>query len=153
MSLINLLLIFAVVLLYVRQNRLMEIEKKQRIALSESEELMATLLAQIKEENELFLKKMKSIQKDEPDEQMTVKSHQQEKDISEKIAISKMAHQEMLASRSYGNNQQLDAPAQLPLYEQVQQLSKKGLAEDEIAKTLKKGKTEIALLKKFQSDK
>src|SRR5699024_3873754 len=54
--LLNCVTIFAVILIYMRQNRLMELEKQQSKNYLESQELLSSFLFELKEENERFAK-------------------------------------------------------------------------------------------------
>lgn len=57
--LLNVVTIFAVILLFLRQNRLMEAERNQKETFAEIEELMSAFMMEIKEENDLLLKKLR----------------------------------------------------------------------------------------------
>jgi len=57
--LLNIVTLFAVILLFLRQNRLMQSERNQKETFAEIEELMAAFMMDIKEENELLLKKLR----------------------------------------------------------------------------------------------
>lgn len=52
---LNAAAIFAIILLYLRQNRLVEAEKKQGKIISEMEEIFSSYLFELKEENDKFL--------------------------------------------------------------------------------------------------
>ncbi|KON68510.1 hypothetical protein AKG34_06570 [Peribacillus butanolivorans] len=54
--LLNMLTIFAVVVLYLRQNRLTKLEKDQKAIISEMEELLSGYLMEMKEDNETLVK-------------------------------------------------------------------------------------------------
>lgn len=56
--LLNILTIFSVIILFLRQNRLTAAERNQKEALKEIEELMSAFIMEMKEENELLLKKL-----------------------------------------------------------------------------------------------
>ncbi|RFU68885.1 hypothetical protein [Bacillus sp. V59.32b] len=56
--LLNILTIFAVIILFLRQNRLMATERNQKEAMAEIEELMSAFVMEMKEENELLLEKL-----------------------------------------------------------------------------------------------
>lgn len=56
--LLNILTIFGVIILFLRQNRLTAAERNQKEALKEIEELMSAFIMEMKEENELLLKKL-----------------------------------------------------------------------------------------------
>ncbi len=55
---LNAAAIFAIILLYLRQNRLVEAEKKQGKIISEMEEIFSAYLFELKEENDKFLELM-----------------------------------------------------------------------------------------------
>jgi hypothetical protein len=56
---LNAAAIFAIILLYLRQNRLMEAEKKQQRIMKEIEEVFSAYLFELKEENDNFIEMMK----------------------------------------------------------------------------------------------
>lgn len=55
---LNAAVIFAIILLYLRQNRLVEAEKKQERIINEIEEVFTAYLFELKEENDKFLEMM-----------------------------------------------------------------------------------------------
>lgn len=57
---LNILALFAIILLFLRQNRLTLIEKRQESMIKEMEEVISTYLVEMKEENENFIKRMKN---------------------------------------------------------------------------------------------
>lgn len=57
---LNAAAIFAIILLYLRQNRLVEAEKKQGRIIGEIEEVFSSYLLEIKEENEKFIENIKT---------------------------------------------------------------------------------------------
>jgi hypothetical protein len=56
--LLNIITIFAVIILFLRQNRLLGAENNQKEAMAEMEELMGAFLMEMKEENELLAEKL-----------------------------------------------------------------------------------------------
>lgn len=56
---LNAAAIFAIILLYLRQNRLVEAEKKQERLIGEIEEVFSAYLLELKEENDKFIETMK----------------------------------------------------------------------------------------------
>jgi hypothetical protein len=56
---LNAAAIFAIILLYLRQNRLMEAEKKQQKIIKEIEEVFSAYLLELKEENDTFIEMVK----------------------------------------------------------------------------------------------
>ena len=57
---LNAAAIFAIILLYLRQNRLVEAEKKQERIIGEIEEVFSAYLLELKEENDKFIETMKN---------------------------------------------------------------------------------------------
>ncbi|MCE4048285.1 MULTISPECIES: hypothetical protein [Bacillaceae] len=55
---LNILALLCIALLFIRQNRLAAFESRQEKALEEMEEIVSTFIAEIKEENELFLQRI-----------------------------------------------------------------------------------------------
>ena len=192
----NIMTIFAVIVLFMRQNRLIQVEKDQRSIVSEMEELMTNYLMEMKEENEVFLEKVADKKQNHLDPQQpanasdfdeikrdtystknkalmayknqssieadiekdswsteqndhvelsTVRTEQaiETEEIPKKESFSETLHASL-------NGQSISEPS---LNEQVKALSAKGLSVEEIAKNLKRGKTEIELSLKFQSGK
>lgn len=59
---LNVLAIFAIIILFLRQNRLLQVEKKQEKMISDMEEVIAAYLLQMKEENEAFIERVKNLE-------------------------------------------------------------------------------------------
>jgi hypothetical protein len=59
--LLNIVALLAIILLFLRQNKLMETEKKQEKMLVEMEEVISSYLIQMKEENDDFINKFSQI--------------------------------------------------------------------------------------------
>lgn len=60
---LNIVALFCIVILYLRQNRLLEVEKKQEEILKEIEDVLSSYLIEMTEENEKFIEKISQIQK------------------------------------------------------------------------------------------
>ena len=56
--LLNILTIFAVIVLFLRQNRFIQVEKDQKAMVTEMEELMSGYIMEMKEENEALVEKL-----------------------------------------------------------------------------------------------
>ncbi|SHR13624.1 Uncharacterised protein [Mycobacteroides abscessus subsp. abscessus] len=56
--LLNIFALFSIVILYLRQSKLFEVEKKQQRMIEEMEDVISTYLAEMKEENESFIGRM-----------------------------------------------------------------------------------------------
>lgn len=55
---LNIIALFSLVILYLRQSKLFEVEKKQQRMIEEMEDVISTYLAEMKEENESFIERM-----------------------------------------------------------------------------------------------
>lgn len=171
--LLNGLTVYAVIVLYTRQNRLAEVEKRQEKMINEMEEMISSYLFEMKEENEDFLNKFNRLNNEIPLPSF-------EKRISEDTLIT-TAEQKIIeikpqpintsntirlqAAKAYQTNL-VNKPAEITppeenslpvsdaefLIDQVKSLAKQGLTDEEIAKKLKRGKTEIELLLKFHQN-
>lgn len=58
---LNILALLCIALLFIRQNRLAAYESRQEKALEEMEEIISSFIAEIKEENELFLDRIQKL--------------------------------------------------------------------------------------------
>lgn len=59
---LNFIALFSIVLLYLRQNRLLQMEKKQERIMEEMEEFFSGCILEFKEENERFISKLKDLE-------------------------------------------------------------------------------------------
>lgn len=153
--LINVLLAFALLLLYMRQNKLMGIEKRQQLVLKESEQVMASLLEEIKDENEKLLSRLMASREteDKTTDAMIADIIMEEKDLVPVDEEPQDVQEEVKPLESKQDPQSDasdDATDPLPLREQVKLLAEQGLTVTDIARKLNKGKTEIELLMKFR---
>ena len=144
--LLNFITIFAVILLYMRQNRLIELEKQQHKNNEKSAELLSSFLYEIKEENERFMEKIAT--KDITEQDVTnVVNTEQEKTTTFDHVEDDASTENVLADLFVYD--QIEAQEE-PFVQQVKKLQNQGLSIEQIAKKLNKGKTEIDLLLKFQ---
>ncbi|MGG0718805.1 hypothetical protein ABE096_14575 [Robertmurraya massiliosenegalensis] len=60
---LNIVALFCIVILYLRQNKLLQVEKKQEQILKDMEEVISSYLMEMTEENEKFLKKVSEFQR------------------------------------------------------------------------------------------
>ncbi|EMI11873.1 hypothetical protein [Anoxybacillus gonensis] len=132
--------LFLIILLSLKWAKIKETEREQAELIREMETMMTTYLMQFKEENERFVKQMTSSavrqKKKEPplllrDEQVRLPVE----DVVDRIELSSTTPQE--------------EPALESLISEALKLQQQGKTIDEIAKLLKRGKTEIELLLKF----
>lgn len=193
--LINILTIFAVIVLYVRQGNFAKLEKQQQSIISEMEDVLAAHLIEMQAENNELIQHVQRISKQPSKEQgeravnlakseSKAASPLQESvrtlsntrnpyqtatpldslelpvTIQDKLELSQYSgkgtendstlpekeesFRETLDKEIKNNNQ-----APLSLVEEVVQLSNTGHSIEEIARTLRKGKTEIELLLRF----
>jgi hypothetical protein len=213
---LNVLALLAVVVLYQRQNRLIEMEEKQKETIKDLEETISMFILELKEDNEkliLKLREMLPLQSDSPE--ATHKGHvhpgkEEPAGYKGKPGLLSAVKAYKNAGKSYeegkagfspnGRISAEDLPAgkeapvktedlqdiQFPedivefggnlipdneeppavpdagsqsgqaaetLLEQAQTLQEQGFAEEEIAKKLGRGKTEISLLLKFRQNR
>lgn len=203
---LNVLAIFAIIILFLRQNRLLQVEKKQEKMISDMEDVISAYLLQMKEENESFIDRVKSLDTQKAPESKKTKNNtynkakdngnreNQEGNSNEihiqsrigKASAYKAANAYKLYSKAVDKDTESktsktmeDYSVKLPslekndeiivenrdltynstnhlqevsLLQQVLALKEQGLTEDKIAQKLNKGKTEIELLLKFQSN-
>lgn len=188
--LLNIGTILAVIVLYLRQNRIGKVENDLRRLSTEMEEMMTAYMMEIKEENDQLIgqldktqlasenievKQTTILKAEEPVQVPKISStkniamkaynsqalqthEKKEKDISttqnDQFKIEDVPNKEQpIISESLQASLNGQAAPEPSLHEQVMALSLQGLSCEEIAKKLKRGKTEIELLLKFQSDK
>ncbi|XXM73545.1 DUF6115 domain-containing protein [Lysinibacillus sphaericus] len=154
--LLNIICLLAIVILYTRQNRYVDQERRQGKMIEEMEETISAYLIEMKEENEAFIDRL---QKRRDSGASGDKSGAGTADAGP----ASPANKRLNAAKAYKNNSSAGAvdPDQgwtpiLPefteeetLISQVLHLHEKGLSIEDIAKKLGKGKTEIELLIKF----
>ncbi|SFA73695.1 MULTISPECIES: hypothetical protein [unclassified Bacillus (in: firmicutes)] len=201
--LLNGIAIFLIFILYARQNRLVQVEKKQETIIRELEDTMTSYLVEMKEENEKFIEKLSKqrlgtsgksqnvIQKDTnssdiiatyvpktsnenigvrtatvhvtPNKAKAVSAYQSQTKIQDQQdaeeVLSLIDYSEQPTQERNHKTQDLmveNSPEdwkQKSLLSQALLLEAEGLTEDQIAKKLNKGTTEIHLLLKFNRKK
>ena len=72
----NVIAILAIIILYLRQNKLLQVEEQQKKAMAEMESLINSYLLEMKDENKRFIQRVKEM-KDEKQEQMLNPFHPQ----------------------------------------------------------------------------
>lgn len=194
---LNVIALLAIIILYLRQNRLAIVEKQQEQLINEMEETISTFLIEMKDDNERFIQTVKELEKRQVTS-VSVKSIKEENKPQKnlkKIEKEDLEKTDRIRSataiqavRAYTNsNKSKDLIVnddknieQIPplnlelergstseesestrmtksndfqmelLLNQALMLKRQGLSEEEIAKKLNKGKTEIELLFKFR---
>ncbi|MEL3971303.1 hypothetical protein AAEO50_03335 [Rossellomorea oryzaecorticis] len=165
--LLNIISLLAIIILYTRQNRFIDLEKRQGKMLQEMEETISTYLIEMKEENDAFISSLHK-SKDEHSASQSKTVIQQKSDSKHKVEEpGSPANKRLNAYKAYnkpaasiqGNEDEggwsplvpdeSSANEEKSLVNKVITLQQKGLSIDEIAKSMGKGKTEIELLLKF----
>ncbi|MDR4937144.1 hypothetical protein RGU11_12200 [Rossellomorea marisflavi] len=136
--LLNLVALFAIILLYVRQNRLLALDNQQKRRVTEMEELMSAYMEELKEENDAFLL---SLTKTAGEEQVT--------EPPSKVR--------MKAMEAYQSVQAIDPSIDPSDHSDMGELDmvsmhRAGFSIDEIAKAAGVGRTEVELFLKFNKN-
>ncbi|WP_168412977.1 hypothetical protein [Bacillus salacetis] len=178
----NIAALLAIVILYTRQNRLLEIEKQQGKTVKEMEDLISSYLLEMKEDNDRFIRQFEAVKESKTEDET---EHRQEKVEKIRQAAAKVLQNESLPSepdedndlhrsQSYmrlnavkayslknkngqasnvaDNSSELIHSDEDPLLAQVQSLQEKGYTVEEAARELGRGVTEIELLLKFRQN-
>ncbi|MBW7650308.1 hypothetical protein [Anoxybacillus sp. ST4] len=125
--------LFLIILLSLKWMKMKEAEKEQEQWLREMETMMTTYLMQFKEENERFVKQITSSA-----------VRQKKKEAPPSLPIEQVVDRVELSTAKRNGEQSLES-----LVSEALKLQQQGKTIDEIAKALKRGKTEIELLLKF----
>ncbi|MEC5267706.1 hypothetical protein P9G49_01015 [Heyndrickxia coagulans] len=165
--LFNALSIFAIILLYLRQNRFARAEQNVNKMVKEIEDIFSVYLMELKEENDAFIKKMKAgrmkeagpAEKAGPETEQPAPETKKPPETGETAGPKPDALIRTSANRAYRNaarqilGEQSEGQLQeeKSLLQKVNDLQQNGYTVDEIAQKLNKGRTEIELLLKFQT--
>ncbi|MBB3867866.1 hypothetical protein ETC01_02640 [Geobacillus sp. NFOSA3] len=138
--------LFVIILLYLQLSKVKETEKRQQQMAEEMEQTFSAYLLEWKEENERFLKELTDM--------LTNRTKADRKQSSSK-ADATSTKEEALPNYFPNVDDVKDIvdirhQAMPSLVEEAWQLFEQGKTIEEIAKILKKGKTEIELLLKFR---
>ncbi|MCM3353055.1 Swarming motility protein SwrB [Bacillus halotolerans] len=146
-------LLYAVIILYMRLAAVKETEKQQKKLLEETENTLAAFLLELKEENEKLIDNLDvpSVQTEEKQEE----EHQQAEQHSERGAVQEEnnalpEHIEGLINEVERAEENVNSDAR-SFEDEVMALYEQGYSASEIAQKLKSGKTEIELFLKFRS--
>jgi hypothetical protein len=198
--LLNGVALFAIIILFVRQNRLAQVETNQAKNIQDMEDAISSYLLEMKEENDRFIERFKEVGRESGYRKVLSKGKSEVALIGGKEDLppppkndnptrlhvvnayrqnfvpenTKQTHgngdESIIALIDYHSNEiapstsntevkeaVIDLGQQEDLYQQsllaqVALLQRQGFSEEEIAKILKKGKTEIELLIKFRQD-
>lgn len=165
--LFNALSIFAIILLYLRQNRFARAEQNVNKMVKEIEDIFSVYLMELKEENDAFIKKMKAgrmkeagpAEKAGPETEQPAPEAKKPPETGETAGPKPDVLIRTSANRAYRNaarqisGEQSEGQLQEEknLLQKVNDLQQNGYTVDEIAQKLNKGRTEIELLLKFQT--
>lgn len=157
---------FFIILLFLKVSRIQEIEKKQAEIIKEIETVITTYVLEMKEENELFLRKLMDVEirKDTSSHSEPIQPTVPQNTKSFTVNEQKLSDEDLKAllpnyeeaPKVESNQKEEVVPENLEekkpqsIIDQIEQLQKQGATLDEIARTLEKGKTEIELLLKFR---
>ncbi|CAI9390872.1 hypothetical protein ACTQ5K_07075 [Niallia sp. Sow4_A1] len=175
---LNLIAILSIVILYLRQNRFVDIEKEQKKNIEEMEEIISTFISEIKEDNEQFIEKLYSFQP-----KVIQQEKREEKEMDDATNVD-FKPKELKGNKAMLNVYKNTSPSPserennkedrlekedmeellnliLPpekekkeksIAELASEMQAEGKSIEEIAKTLNKGKTEMELLLKFRQN-
>ena len=177
---LNLIAILSIVILYVRQNRFVDMEKEQKKNIEEMEEVIATFITEIKEENEQFIHRLHSIQSQGPNK---IENHEEQSESALKDTSIDFKPRETKMKKAVLHAYKKPAPLvqeerktedrlekedinellhlilppekeekEKTTVEKALEMQAEGKSVEEIAKTLHKGKTEMELLLKFRQN-
>ncbi|MGG6432029.1 DUF6115 domain-containing protein [Anoxybacillus sp. D401a] len=132
--------LFLIILLSLKWAKIKETEREQAELIREMETMMTTYLMQFKEENERFVKQMTSSAVRQKKKEASPPFREEQvrlpvEDVVDRVELSTTAPKE--------------EPSLESLISEALKLQQQGKTMDEIAKALKRGKTEIELLLKF----
>lgn len=155
--LLHALSLWIIILLYLRLAKVKEIEKQQQQMTEEMEQTFSAYLLEWKEENERFLAELAAIlpNRTQTDHSPPKDSAEPQAEGNETTAPSEETETEALPSYFPNIDEIKDVvdirqqPASFAAA-RVRQLNEQGKTVEEIAKILKKGKTEVELLLKFR---
>lgn len=160
--LLNIVSLLSIVILYVRQNRFVNIEKEQKKMIAEMEDVISTYLIEMKEENNEFIRSFKS--QAHTEKRGNEPSEEKREDVppltQENPQWTGTGYKRATQAYQKGKKLQLestdhtDGPGENterdPLIQQVILMKENGMTIEEIAKSVGKGQTEIELLLKFR---
>jgi hypothetical protein len=165
--LLNIISLLAIIILYTRQNRFIDLEKRQGKMLQEMEETISTYLIEMKEENDAFISSLNKSKNEHSDQKNKTEIPQKSSSKHKDEELGSPSNKRLNAYKAYkkpaesiqrnddGGEWSPLVPDESRLNEEkslvnkVITLQQKGLSIEEIAKSMGKGKTEIELLLKF----
>ncbi|RFB19037.1 hypothetical protein DZB84_01940 [Bacillus sp. HNG] len=152
---------FLIILLYLKITQLKDVEMKQERLLKEFESVITSYVMEIKEENEVFLNRIKDMKHEQAEENDKKSIHIREPELttddlhdllpsfSNKEDVEQVT---ILENEKKQDTQEKDDNNKDNIVRDIEHLINLGLSYEEIAKKLHKGKTEIELLHKFRQN-
>ncbi|TYR77500.1 hypothetical protein FZC79_01410 [Rossellomorea vietnamensis] len=176
---LNIAALLAIVLLYTRQNRLLEVEKRQEKTVKEMEDVISSYLLEMKEDNDRFIQQFQEVNEGQPDlskakvekiKKAAESAFQNESESPSNELDNKkfnsQSYKRQSAARAYkqdfkpepqplqgmgGSPQEAEnSSTEDPFYLRIKRLQEKEYTLEEIARELGKGVTEIELALKFR---
>ncbi|MGG3843132.1 hypothetical protein ABEV11_09470 [Anoxybacillus kestanbolensis] len=132
--------LFLIILLSLKWIKIKETEKEQAELIREMEAMMTTYLMQFKEENERFIKQLTS----SPIRQKKKEAPPSFQEEQVLLPVEQVVDRIELSTTAPKKEQSVES-----LVSEALKLQQQGKTIEEIAKTLKRGKTEMELLLKF----
>ncbi|MGG3956091.1 hypothetical protein ABEV15_05510 [Bhargavaea massiliensis] len=132
--------LFLIILLSLKWIKIKENEKEQAELIREMEAMMTTYLMQFKEENERFIKQLTS----SPIRQKKKEAPPSFQEEQVLLPVEQVVDRIELSTTAPKKEQSVES-----LVSEALKLQQQGKTIEEIAKTLKRGKTEMELLLKF----
>lgn len=143
--LIHAISLFALIILFQRQNKVQNSEKKMKQTAAEMEEMMTAFLIEIKEENEQLIAQLT---KAEPIKKSSLPVANEYEDKPLPPLTPRKA-----AARAYEGAKSAKtetiSKADIPLAIQMAEMREQGMTDEEIARALHVGMTEVRLALKF----
>ncbi|WP_050181425.1 DUF6115 domain-containing protein [Domibacillus robiginosus] len=142
--LIHALSLFALIILFQRQNKVSEAERNAKQTAKEMEEMMTAFLIEIKEENEQLITQLA---KNTPIEKIKKQEPASEKKPLPSFIPRQAAAKAYTGARTVRTKAQ--AQEEVPQTQKIAEMKMEGMTEEEIAKKLRIGVTEVQLALKF----
>lgn len=142
--LIHAMSLFALIILFQRQNKISDSEKKAKQAAKDMEEMMTAFLIEIKEENEQLISKLGSIP---PAKKPNAKDPEPREKPLPPLTPRKAAAKAYTGMKTV--QVERNTEKEVPQSKKIADMKEQGMTEEEIAKTLHIGITEVQLALKF----
>ncbi|WP_046175031.1 hypothetical protein [Domibacillus indicus] len=150
--LIHAISLFALILLFQRQNKTNHLEKEMKRTAEEMEEMMSAFLMEIKEENEQLIADLsKTAPAKKAPSPLAAEYEEKEMPLPlPQYPARKAAVQAYAGTKHAGTK--VKKPEDMPPAVRMADMKKQGMTDEEIAKALRIGITEVKLAFKFNKD-